>query len=43
MIVAGKWLLRDGRFQTTNYPQARQDLETSYAELAQKLQDTSEH
>ncbi|MBK8904729.1 MAG: amidohydrolase [Anaerolineaceae bacterium] len=43
VMVAGKWLLRDGRFQTINYPQARHDLETSYAELAQKLQDTGEH
>ena len=36
VMVAGEWLMRDGRFQTINYPQARQDLEASYEELTNR-------
>ena len=34
VMVAGKWLYRDGRFQTINYAQARQDLEARYRKLS---------
>ncbi|WP_420640580.1 amidohydrolase family protein [Candidatus Leptofilum sp.] len=37
VMVAGKWLLKDGRFQTINYPQASQGLERSYQQLSEKL------
>ena len=43
VMVAGKWLYRDGRFQTVNYSQARQELEANYEQLAQKRQDTDKH
>ena len=37
VMVAGEWLYRDGRFQTIDYAQARQGLETSYQQLAKRL------
>jgi 5-methylthioadenosine/S-adenosylhomocysteine deaminase len=36
-MVAGRWVVRNGRYQTINYSQARADLETAYGTLAQRL------
>ncbi|MCB9430827.1 MAG: amidohydrolase [Ardenticatenaceae bacterium] len=38
-MVAGRWVFRNGRYQTINYPQARADLEAAYATLSQRLLD----
>ena len=35
-MVAGRWVFRNGRYQTINYPQARADLEAAYATLSQQ-------
>lgn len=37
VMVAGKWLYKDGRYQTINYAQARQELEANYEQLAKQL------
>lgn len=35
-MVAGRWVMRNGRYQTINYPQARADLEAACATLSQR-------
>ena len=35
-MVAGRWVFRNSRYQTINYPQARADLEAAYATLSQQ-------